>query len=262
MLTRVSALVALSCFFASNAQASNRSLVSSQQADNRALFLSASHGLPGLDIDIKNLEDMAKNSAYAFKHQTITENDVTIPNTKAALKALATQVESDGTLLFYFTGHGVNGGLYMGDSSIMKISDIREGIEEGRKGLGPVERLVLIYDSCFSGSLVDPVLRRFLPSPEVAAASLADSVVTEFSQREASSYWKNLFVFASSRADETSMASEEGSLFTLALRKAFEETAMANGQMSQFVELTKKYTKGHHPVERFSPETLKFEPLL
>ena len=154
----------------------SRNLVSSKNAENRALLLSAAHGLPGLDLDLKNVEAMTGNPAYGFKNKTIEEENVTIANTQAALKELATEVESDGTLFFYFTGHGVVGGLYMGDSSIMHVSEIRKGIEDGRKGLGPVERLILMYDSCFSGSMVDPV-RRFLSdfNPENASQYFAAS---------------------------------------------------------------------------------------
>lgn len=145
---------------------------------------------------------------------------------------------------------------------MMTVSHIRAGIEAGRVNLGPVERLVVMYDSCYSGSMVDP-LRSFMPTFENASAETADAIVAGLTPgvREAS-YWKKLFVFASSRADETSLASANGSIFTLGLKKGFEETVQKKGNMAMLADLTKKYTEGHHPVERFAPATLAQEALV
>lgn len=243
----------------------SRSLVTNNSANNRALLIAAANGLSGLDYDIKNLQEIGNNEAYGFKDTTLWDDKASVPNTKAVLATLAHEVGEDGTLFFYFTGHGTKGGLYMGDQGFLHVSDIRESIEKGRQGMGPVDRLVIMYDSCYSGSMVDPV-RRNLFSEELfsldMATQMADDVVREFNTRDAANYWKSVFVFASSRSDETSLASPVGSIFTLALKKAFDEAAKSNGTMGKLVELSKTYTEGHHPVERFVPESMRNEKLL
>lgn len=256
------------CVFASavvSHASTSRSLVTNSKANNRALLVAAANGLSGLDYDIKNLQDIGSNADYAFKDSVLLDDNASVAGTKAALAKLAEEVDADGTLFFYFTGHGTKGGLYMGDQKFLHVSDIREAIELGRQGKGPVSRLVIMYDSCFSGSMVDPVLRNMFSDELLSlgtATAMADELVQGLQTRGAENYWSSLFVFASSLATETSLASAKGSIFTLALKQAFEETVKANGTMATLVELTKKYTKGHHPIERFVPATMKDENIL
>jgi len=73
---------------------------------------------------------------------------------------------------------------------------------------------------------------------------------------------KKLFVFASSRADETSLAGYDGSVFTNALVKAFNETEQKDETMATLVKLTQEYTEGHHPVARMVPKALELEELV
>lgn len=240
-----------------------RGLVKNTSADNRALLIAAANGLSGLDYDIDNLKEIGENKAYGFKDMTLWDGKASLANSKKELTALAREVGEKGTLLFYFTGHGMKGSLYMGDQKLMKAADIRGAIEAGRQGIGPVERLVLIYDSCYSGSLVDPIDGRARATLEKQRAQeMVNEIVAEFSTRDSRDYWKSLFVFASSGDNETSLASPKGSIFTLALKKAFDEIANKNGTLANLVELTKKYTEGHHPVERFVPATMANESLL
>ena len=46
--------------------ADSRGLSSDPTARNTALLVSSSHGLPGLDYDIENLEEMALNAQSGF----------------------------------------------------------------------------------------------------------------------------------------------------------------------------------------------------
>lgn len=243
----------------------SRSLVSDSKANNRSLLVAAVNGLSGLDLDIKNVQEVGNNPAFGFKDTTLWDEKATVAGTELEIAKVAGEVGEDGTFFFYYTGHGSKGGLYMADQKFLHVDDIRQAIETGRKGMGPLARLVIMYDSCYSGSMVDPV-RKNMFSEELfnqdMATSMANSIVNAFSTRDSAAYWKSLFVFASSRADETSLASPEGSIFTLALKKAFLETAKTNGNMATFAELTKTYTKGHHPVERFVPDSMKNESLL
>ena len=250
-----------------------RGLVDSTGGKNELLLSGVSHGLPGIDLDTQNVERMASHAAYKFHPNHADEAQGTSSNVAAELTRLSEAVGNDGTLFFYFSGHGSPGSLYMQDGS-MSISKIRKALETGRAKLGPMQRLVMMFDSCYSGSLLDPV-RDVLPlgqifRPEIASELFADEAFRQLTPSRANDdgdvgeeppieYWKKLFVFASSRADETSLAGETGSVFTVALGKAYDEVIESNATLGDWVKKTQEYTVGHHPVARFAPATLEAE---
>lgn len=242
-----------------------RGISANGSAHNYLLGVGVSHGLPGIDIDVDNVEKMASNPAYNFTSYRIMDEKGTIAEVAKELTNQSQKVDADGTFFFYFSGHGSPDSLYMQDG-LMKSAEMRGAIQAGRAGLPPLARLVLMFDSCFSGSLLDPwrsMLTFDYRTEAQRNASFAESLVRAFSPtREEMPYWKSLFVFASSKADETSLAGENGSVFTVALKKAFDEVLAEKGSMGSFVEKTKTYTVGHHPVERFVPASLKDEAML
>lgn len=249
--------------------ANPQGLVDSADGKNEVLLVGVSHGLPGIDLDVKNVERMASNPAYKFHPNYLEEEKGTGANTLAELTRLSEAVGYDGSLFFYFSGHGSPGSLYMQDGS-MTIAKARKAMEAGREKLGPMKRLVMMFDSCYSGSLLDPV-RDILPlnqvySERIANAMFADEAFRQLSpSREegpAAEYWQKLFVFASSRADETSLAGSDGSVFTVALGNGFDQTLESKGTLGAWVTKTQELTKGHHPVARFAPKELENEYLV
>jgi hypothetical protein len=245
---------------------SQRGLVENPDTtENVALLVGVSHGLSGIDIDIRNMSEMADNPAYHFRSTTLMDDAGTVSAISSQLTHLSAAAGRSGTLMFYFSGHG-NVGLLWPSDDTMKIEKIRKAIEDGRSEEGPLARLVMIYDSCHSGSLLDPVRTGFpltqLKDEGLMSAQFADTIVDAFSAGNRSNYWNSLMVIASSRADETSLASPDGSIFTLAFKKAFKEVADANGTNADLVKKSQDYTKGHHPVARMVPESLGDEALL
>jgi len=241
----------------------SRDLVTDPGGKNQLLVVGVPGGLPGIDKDLKMVEAMGAHSAYNFVSNKLWSSQGTVANVANRLSTLSTNTLNDGTLFFYYSGHGSKGGISLRDRS-MTISEIRRAVEKGREGLGPVSRLVMMFDSCYSGSLVDPLRKLLSPLFDSSdAGQFVDNLMQEFgSNHRDESYWKSLFVFASSRSDETSSAGSLGSEFTVALNKAFSETLTANGTMADWVEKTKQYTSGHHPVERFSPQDITNEKLV
>lgn len=240
-----------------------RDLVTDPAGKNQLLVVGVPGGLTGIDKDLKMVEEIGANPAYNFISTKLWSSQGTVANVAQELTKLSTHALDTGTMFFYYSGHGSRGSISLKDRS-MKISEIRQALEKGREGLGPVSRLVMMFDSCYSGSLVDPLRKLLNPLFEKEdSAQFAENVMEEFknSQRD-SDYWKSLFVFASSRASETSNAGSEGSEFTVALKKAFLETLKGQGTMAEWVIKTKEYTQGHHPVERFSPVDLANEKLI
>ncbi len=246
-----------------------RSLVEKIDENNVALLVGVSHGLPGIDIDIENMEKIATHSAYQFNPIILEEESGTSINVKEELTKLSEDASFSGTLLFYFSGHGGVGTLLFQDK-ITKIEELRDAIEEGRNKVGtPLERFVFISDSCHSGSLIDPLdtfsfldLRNETLVTEIIAQKIVDVFTSPARSGENPSYFKKLIVVVSSRPDESSYAGYNGSVFTSAFIKAFEEVEKNNGIMKDLIFLTKKYTDGHHPVEKFVPEDLILEKLI
>lgn len=265
MRNSIYALCVLWCAFDGfNSRADQpRELVIDPNAKNRLLVVGVPGGLPGIDKDLKMVTEIGTHPAYQFVPTQLWSGQGTVSNVSQNLTRLASETEEFGTLFFYFSGHGSGGRIALRDRS-MRISEIRAALEKGREALGPMSRLVLMFDSCYSGSLLDPV-RKFLgPIHEQAESeALADAVFQEIqAQDRDSAYWKSLFVFASSRANETSNAGSAGSSFTVALKKAFGEVINTQGTLNDWVSKTKLFTKGHHPVERFSPLDVANEKLI
>lgn len=259
---RMSFLVLL--LIVATAQASERGFVETPGGYNKALIVSVGHGLSGLDFDVKNVKEMIANPAYDFKATELAESQARVTDVQKALTQGA-QDSRDGTFFFYYTGHGGVGTLWLQDNSI-KVEEIRKAIEDGRANSGPLKRLVIIYDSCHAGSMMDPMrLGGFggIQDEAVRNSMVAEDLLTEFTKptRSGATYWEKLMIIASSRADESSLASSSGSIFTLAMKKAYDEGIKANHTMSRFIEQTQKYTEGHHPVARLVPASLGSEKL-
>ncbi len=261
---RMSFLVLL-LFVASAHAAIERGFVETPGGYNKALLVSVGHGLSGLDFDIKNVKEMIANPAYEFQFSELHEGQAQVADVKKALTQAA-QDARDGTFFFYYTGHGGVGTLWLQDTTI-KVEEIRKAIEDGRANSGPLKRLVIIYDSCHAGSMMDPMrLGGFggIKDETVRNSMVADGLLAEFSKpsRTGAAYWEKLMIIASSRADESSLASSTGSIFTLAMKKAYDEAMKANDTVNKFIELSQKYTEGHHPVARLVPASLGNEKMV
>ncbi len=239
-------------------------LVESPDAKNVALLVGVTYGLPGIDLDLKNVKEIASHPGYRFDTHELWEDEGVVANVSKNLTDLAASIPKGGTLFFYFSGHGSPEGVLMNDR-LMTIAEIRAAIEKGRKNKGPLDRLVMMFDSCYSGALLDPLRKSMLVSTKpLNADSFTENLVSELKAgNRAEQYWKKLFVFASSRADETSAAGADGSAFTVSLRKAFDESVLAKSTVADFVAKTQKYTaEYHHPVARLVPVTMGTEALV
>ncbi len=253
--------------FAFSALAADRSLVEQTDAPNQSLLVGVSHGLPGIDLDVANAKRMGSHSAYNFQPRIVMDTDGTKANVAKELTAAAQRAGTDGSLFFYYSGHGSPGSIYLQDGSLA-IDKIRQALEDGRAGMGPMQRLIFMSDSCYSGSLLDPMrlgILNEIRDPAILSALSANEILFQLTggdNTRAAAYWKKLFVFASSRADETSLAGKDGSVFTVALGKAFDEVVGNKGKMTDLVKRTQDLTVGHHPVARFAPQDFAAEDLI
>jgi hypothetical protein len=235
---------------------SERSIVEDPNSDNTALIVGVAHGLPGIGLDVKNVKQMTEHTSYKFKPATILQNgQARIEEVKSALTEGADN--AGGTFLFYFSGHGSRGSIYLQNGN-MRASEIRTAIEAGRQKQGPLDRLVMFFDSCHSGSLLDPMRSlsnmaafRGLTANEIESLetdAMVDSLYAALTpDRDGPAYWKSLFVMASSRANELSNAGSNGSAFTVGMTRAFNEAVKNKGTLEEFVTKTKLTPMGTIP---------------
>lgn len=230
------------------------------QGFNKALLVGVSQGLPGLNYDIDRMKAILTHPANGFTVETLRDSQADVSDIAQKLTEMSDAVDSRGSFLFYFTGHG-NKNVVLAQDRTMKITEIRAALEEGRKNWGPMERLILFFDSCFSGTLLNPL--ELVPQlfPENASNEMADALYDEFSPtRNRDAYWQKLFVVASTNSNETCEASEDGSAFTSALNDAFQAT-INSGSVADFIAKTKSGTQGSHPTERLEPKEISQEKM-
>lgn len=258
-----SAVIFVGALVASQSFAQSRTgFVQSHDSDNSAFIVSVGHGLPGLEYDVEMVESIAKHKSYDFSIAKLDEEESTKENVQDGLTKMAEEAGEGGTAFFYYTGHGSPDSLYLYDGSLYS-EKIRGAVARGREGRGPLARLVMIFDSCFSGSLLDPMrlVKMTLLEERAALVSFVNEMTASMARGE--QYWDSLMIIASSRADQTSAASASGSIFTLAMKKAFDEVAEARGTLGSFFDKAHEYTlPKHEPVARFVPESLKDEALV
>jgi len=258
-------VVGLACF-TQFALADKRGLSDNPNSKNSALLVSSAHGLPGLDYDIDNVELMATHPASGFSVNKLEHGKGTVANISAELTRLADSSDDKATHLFFFTGHGARGVILAEDRS-MKLDEIRKALLKGREKWGPMERLTFVIDACHSGSLIDPLRSvkplAILDSPQVIAQEMVDAVVDSLApSRDGNEIYKSLFALVSARADETCLAGNDGSAFTLSMKNAWDKAVSNQYTVEQFIKETQKGTKGSHPVSRLLPASLAQEVLV
>ncbi|NDC22603.1 MAG: hypothetical protein EBZ49_00510 [Proteobacteria bacterium] len=251
-------------FICTSLHALDRGIVDSPKTKNSALLVSAANGLPGLEYDIKNLEEITTHKSNNFFVKKLQKGKGTASNIAESLFELANDSTKDATYLFYFTGHGSKGSILTEDKTL-RIEQIRQALVLGRQNHGPMKRLVFILDSCFSGSLIDP-LRNLKPfallDSEIASQSMLQDVIDIFETRDGEEpLYQSLLAFVSAQSDETCLAGSSGSAFTVALKKAWIKGMESGYTINQLISETKKLTNGSHPAARLVPSSLGEEKL-
>lgn len=237
--------------------------------DNRAVLFGSPNGLSGVKTDIRELQKMFSDEAYGFGELSILTNE----NASAVdiIASSASAAEGASTLIWYFSGHGSPGSLLAVDREFT-FSEVADKIIEKRGR--PLDRLIVMIDSCFSGSFVDG------KTPIIGKANLEDPVAIDVGsiaikkcfrgtipygvnwKLYADVLYKEAFVFASSTKDQTSadLGKEKGGAFTYALRMSIAESHKENPELS-FMELAKKtqkkteYEGDHNPVFNDYPKS-------
>lgn len=246
--------------------ANDRGLSIDPYAKNNALLVSAANGLPGLEYDIENVEKMALHPNSKFSIEKLADGKGTVARIATELSRMVDSSDEGASHFFYFTGHGGRGTILAEDRS-MKVDEIKKALLKGREKWGPMARLTFMLDSCYSGSVIDPLSTlkptSFLNSPQVVAQEIVDSLVEELSpKRNENPLFKSLFAFVSAQNNETCLAGSKGSAFTVAMMNAWNQAASGKMTVAEFISATQKGTKGSHPTARLIPMELAQEVLV
>lgn len=146
------------------------------------------------DLDVKKMAEVLRAEPFTFDVRL--HGDKQPDELAKALASAAKELPPDGTLLFFFSGHGSRGNIYKGDAA-MSYSDINAAVANGKYA-----RFTAIIESCNSGSFT--------------RGSTAIKTSSNF---------QSLLVMTAARADESSADDGTDSYFPRYLGKYLKELA-------------------------------------
>jgi hypothetical protein len=268
-----------------------RDLAASRDAKNIAVLVGAPTNLPGIDLDLNMMNEVLSgpNGAFEVRRSWRQSASAVVETVRQA----AVDVGDNGTLFFFFSGHGAQNGQLLAESGGMLDFDrITAAIKESRTR--PLKRFMVFVDACFSGNLVNGTVavgRDDRPDATVVAlrsndgeeasdssVSLSDmsemltgkvtAAVTKNSTSYAATLTEQLLVLSAANRNTTSLAGGDGSTFTKGVWQAFRDMAKNRSTtirsfLKQVHENTRRNSGGHHtPVYRVFPEKAVLDDLL
>lgn len=243
--------------------ASLKGLAHSKEGHNVAVLMGSPNGLPGVPTDILELDLLFRNTGVDLGFDEVVKDNQA---TTADIFSSTAEAASDAdTLLWYFSGHG-NTGIMLAEDRSFTFSEVANAVIAARKSR-PLERLVVMIDSCYSGSFVDgrtPIIPskeggggdviRSKCIPMAGAFTSSEDAMAEIGKFQGTLF-KQAFVLASSTKNETSadLGRSRGGAFTWSLRGAINTASVAgrDSTILQIAERTRADTEevgGHTPV--------------
>jgi hypothetical protein len=238
-------------------------LGSTSRGKNVAIIFGAPNNLEGVPTDVREMSKLIVDPQYNFHFAVTAKNEASVNDITSMSAAAAKDAD---TLVWFFSGHGGDGILEAqddpnGSDSVFEFHQVADAIKAARGGK-PLKRLVVLLDSCDSGSFVNgssPIVDE--SARQAKQAAWAEKTVYRWMN---AAYDKNLyeqaFVMASSLKDETSsdMGAEQGGAFTFSLRTSLAalKVSRATATFKDLAEATIAKTKevgGHTPVYRAFP---------
>ena len=229
-------LTALALLIPTSLIAIGHGLVKDPTQTNRAILVGVSkNAFPNLvkavKADLGLMKQIASHPNLKFKVKALLEEQATKESILKAIESGASECGAGGTLLIYVSGFGSGSGLEAHDKFIL-MSEVREAIERGRTGLGPVARLVLLLETDRGQMMFD---------------YFEKGSTTPLSQE----------YFASAAAIDSSNVSETGSIFTTAFSETFKESIENGWTLKELAFYTQqKIKKTQRPVEFARPESI------
>lgn len=198
-------------------------------APNVALLIGEPNGLTGIDLDLNMMDEtLNRETGGSFEVRRIWREDAQA--VVEATRQAALDVGDEGTLFWFFSGHGSTDGQLITEPGAVDFDDVAAAIKASRAK--PLKRLMLFVDACFSGNLVDgrnEVARGETEGAtfslvENGAESLAELATRSLSPkagRYSATLADQLLVVAAADAQTESLAGNDGSTFTKGVWQAF-----------------------------------------
>jgi hypothetical protein len=245
-----------------------KGLAHSREGRNVAVLIGAPNGLPGVPTDILELDSLFKSPGLDLGFDEVVRDDSA--TTREIFAASADASRDADSLFWYFSGHG-NTGILLAEDRSFTFSEVANAVMEARQGR-PLERLVVMLDSCYSGSFVDgrtPIIPsnqsgevvRSKCVPVAGAMMDTEDAMSEIGKFEGSLF-KQAFVLASSTKNETSsdLGRSKGGAFTWSLRGVIQRFSQSERsatilKVSQQTRVDTDKIAGHTPVWRAFPST-------
>lgn len=286
LMMMVIAGLAIGCGERSEISSHSNDLVVNAGAINTAVIVGVRANLDGVKYDQRNMKAFLESAEYFNNFKTFGAIDRAVEQRGEILeltRQAAAAASPDGTLLWYFSGHGANGFLTGIDDD---FAPVMKAIRDGRNGV-PLRRLVVFIDSCDSGSFITQnnasisnvsglgtgsavTLTRSLQEPDLEEnirsinKSVTDGFNTYSRAPDGTRSVEQLFVFTSSRQDELSGDTDQGGTFTVALLSAVKKLKKENPVNATWQDLisnTVRNADGQVPVAQVVPQTLLMEKL-
>ncbi len=165
---------------------------------------------PGTSMDLRLSAEDAKTITYVYSKNTnmkycqLLNEDATIAKVKAAMNQVFSYATENDIVLFFFSGHGYEGGFCLYDE-YLSYEEIRNAMAKSK-----CKNKMIFADACFSGQI---------RTDKVSSQSAIDA-----------SKKANVMLFLSSRSDEVSYEnpSMSNGFFTTYLQKGLRGAADVN----------------------------------
>ncbi len=241
-----------------------KGLAHSDGGKNVAVLMGSPNGLPGVPTDILELDLLFRNTQVDLGFdEVVQDNEATTDSIFSATADASTDAD---TLFWYFSGHG-NTGIMLAEDRSFTFTEVANAVKAARNNR-PLERLVVMIDSCYSGSFVDgnsPIIPSKIPAnnaeavrskciPMAGALSSSEDAMAEIGKFQGTLF-KQAFVMASSTKNETSadLGRSRGGAFTWSLRGVINDasTSTREATIKEIAQRTRQDTEevgGHTPV--------------
>jgi len=222
-------LIALVLFFilgcGSNSISSLNGLAANGGGKNTAILFGSPNGLGGVSTDIREMKTLLDQPDFHFR---------TVANGSASTSEIFETAKTEGkdadSLIFYFSGHG-NRGVMLADDRTFTFNEVATALKANRNGR-PFDRLLVVIDSCLSGSFVDGNGDAIITEPGSETGShivFTEEALYEPVAADANLY-RQAFIFSASKQNENSqdLGSAKGGSFTYTFRTIMGELKESN----------------------------------
>jgi hypothetical protein len=240
-------------------------LAGSNSKNNAAVLIGAPNGLLGVEKDMTEMKKVFESEKYDFKFRPYVNENA---KAQEIIDLTANAAKENDSLLFYFSGHG-NDGVLLADDRIFRFSEVADAIKISRENK-PLKRLIVMLDSCLSGSFVDgespivdengKIFKMKKINENEWLHKMAEQIIL---QAVDGALYEEAFIFASSKKDENSadLGSDFGGAFTYSLRMEIKNLAESKYETAKIKDLIPGVIKktedmgGHTPVFKAYPES-------